>query len=287
VIDRNAMAPYDALFTGHEAGYWSLPDDVLRARRALDTLDVRRAVARADLAEADHRRANYEAAQAVAALAVGGRKVPEHPGEPLVAFDERRQLLAFDEGVLSEARTIAADALLRVLGAGADRIVRETLRPAFEEVVRMVCEQAPAVAGIDLTADTGWTASESVREARQIIDGLVPRWVAVLDAHARLLGIKRESAAYSPIRTIDEVYPNRRPIMGRVAPAPWPTGTDRASVAARLVYYLTAEGIDLWLPTLAEEREAFDEAEAGRRKMPRIMASEPDAMSGVVVIPGK
>lgn len=54
-------------------------------------------------------------------------------------------------------------------------------------------------------------------------------------------------------------------IAGRIPAAPWP-----ADPPERLLWYVSTPGVDLWLPTLSEEREAAEAAEAARPKMPRI-----------------
>lgn len=56
-------------------------------------------------------------------------------------------------------------------------------------------------------------------------------------------------------------------VMGKVQPPPWPD-----EPMARLLWYVTTPGVELWLPTAAEEAEVYEAAEAAKPKMPRIMA---------------
>jgi hypothetical protein len=262
MLDRRAMAPYDALFTGHDAGYWNLPDEVIRARKALSTLDARRAAVRAEMADLEPMKVTAEAAVAVADLAGAGKRLPEQVGSALVVADDRRRALAFDDQALESARTIVAQRLVVVLRDATDRMVRDALRPAFVEIVATARSLAPALAGVNLQSG-GWSASEAERRARESLRDLMPRWLAILDAHARLLGIDRESRWYSPVRSIDAVYPKRTMIAGRIPPPPWPTDP-----AERLLWWVSSEGVELWLPTLAEEREAYEAAEEARPKVP-------------------
>ena len=159
-----------------------------------------------------------------------------------------------------------------------DAIVRDSLRPAFDEVLGRVRRLAPPLRGLNLdNAEQMIRSPDAARRAWVELQALVPRWHAILDAHGRLLGLDRESHDYTPIRNVDDVYPNRRAIMGKVAPAPWPP-----EPMARLLWLATTDGLELWLPTLADERDAYEAAEGARPKMPLVHRTVPGVPRSVV-----
>jgi hypothetical protein len=63
-----------------------------------------------------------------------------------------------------------------------------------------------------------------------------------------------------------------------------------AEQGERLLWYVGTEGVDLWLPTLAEEREAYEAAEAAKPKMPVIfrptLERPRSAQRPVLTLPG-
>jgi len=273
--DRNAVAPYTALLTGHDAGYYDLPAEVKRARKAGATIGARLTQVRVDLAAANLDVTTAATADAIVDAVTVGRKMPDHPGSAITAVDESRRELMHDEAALIEAGQVASDRLLAALFEGTDRVIVDCLRPAFDAVIGRVRELAPALAGLNLDNVEDMTrASDAAREAWVALQGTVPRWRAILSAHARLLGLDRESAAYTPLRSVDDLYPRRTVIMGKVAPPPWPP-----DAMARLLWYVTTPGVDLWLPTAAEEQAAYGAAEDAKPKMPQVIGATRSAPS--------
>jgi len=269
MFDRTAMSPYGALLTGHDAGHFDLPADVMRARRAETTIAARLAAVRTELAAANLDIATATAGEKIADLVTAGRKMADHPGSDILAADDRRRQLIFDEAAVSEAQRVASERFRLVLRDAAERIVTDALRPAFDEVIARVRELAPTLAGLDLDSAEDMTkATDEAREARTVLQGQVPRWTAILGAHGRLLGFDRESAAYTPLRSVDTLYPRRTVIMGKVAPPPWPSDP-----MARLLWYVITPGVELWLPTLDEEQAAYEAAEEAKPKMPQIFGA--------------
>jgi hypothetical protein len=272
--DRTAMAPYQALLAGADAGHWDLPPAIPRLRRAEAELRRLRDEARTALASLNLAAATSELADRLVDAALARRKI-EHPGAPLADVAARGSALATDEAVLSEAVDVAAERLLGELSVSDTTLVVEHLRPAFDAVVAEVRKLAPHLAGLDLASGPAMArASDEGRAALRRLEELLPRWSAIRNAHERLLGIGRESGAYSLVRNIDEFFPQRHAVMGKVPPPPWPSDP-----IARLLWYVTTEGVELWLPTLVEEQAVYQAAEDAKPRMPRLMPTTVGARS--------
>lgn len=270
-MDRQLFAPFRAVIDGHDAGSWQAPSDVMKARATVALIADALTGVRGSVPDLGP--LTETAAQTI----VKRGRIGEHPGASYVeAEDERRRRLA-DEMVLVAAERQAEAQFLTSLRKNADALVTEVLRPAFDAIVAEVRDAAPHLRGLPIQDTAAMIrATDEARQAWRRLDALLPRWHAVLDAHARLLGINRESSAYTPIRTIDIIYPKRGIVAGRSIPPPWPT-----EPLERVLWYCTTPGVELWLPTRTEEAEVHEQAEEEQRRTSPVMQIERPVRGGV------
>lgn len=87
-------------------------------------------------------------------------------------------------------------------------------------------------------------------------EAVITRWHRLLNAHSRLLGLDRLSSVYTPVKTIDTIYPQRGIVAGSTIPLPWPDGQ-----MERVLWLCTAPGVELWLPTASQETDVYEAAE--------------------------
>ena len=243
-----AFARTRTLFTGHAAGAFTLPDELVDARRRADALlDRLRDPGIAPKLPATRGRYLEELHAAVDA----GAELPD----PLVL----RQAAEHDRG-LDELRRILGDeaehaqtVVVGIVQRLAVPVLARHLRPALEETIDAARKAADALGGRLPSPDAAVSASAPERKAYLELDGLAARYRAIRDAQriaADLTDGPRfdDRGLFGEFRNLPAVWTewaNPR------AAKPWPAG-DRA----RLVWIVTS-GVEPWLPTPADQDAAF------------------------------
>ena len=148
-----ALNRHRAIYDGHDAGHYSLPDEVTLARSGfLSVIEADRR-SRGHAAPYDEREIERRALDAVFAAAEAGEPIfdPDTPPgwtvELLRSKEEQAQREA-ESRVLRQAAELAADRLETTLVDMADLTITEHLRPALTEIETAVLTLMPKAAVI-------------------------------------------------------------------------------------------------------------------------------------------
>lgn len=247
------------LFAGHDAGTWTLPDELLASRRAVDTLT---AASRYGLTEPAARDAMYAA---TVAAARSGDPLPD----PTSVLDARRA----DEGaqIILDVATAAGDREAERLVALAvdlgDAIITDHLRPALDAALTDGRKAYATYSDVGTDPHELLTAPARVREAFLAIEDPARRYAAVRAARGDLLtaGYQAErdqtdrTGYFGLFRNADAVWPMDYTGRGALVAPPWPTDPRDHFV------WILAGAAEPWLPTCDEQDAAWTAYAAARR----------------------
>lgn len=256
------MPKHDALFTGHAAGHYTLPADLLELRQATTRLDSERP----DPPQHPTDTA-AELGHATVAAAAAGKPLPSV--KPLAAAHAAYDLWRQQSDVLDAARNVAAMQLDSLVMDLAPTVIAEHLRPAMADLQRQVAEVAK-VLPVDTSDRMLLLADDSTRRLWFEMDGHVTRYTSIRTAQQvvapPLAGQQVDAGEFAVWDNLDDLWPAQQR-SNNISPAspPWPEDP-----RAFLLWAATHGGRFAVL-TIAE-REArwhakYDEQHAKRRAM--------------------
>lgn len=251
------------LFAGHDAGGWTLPDELLASRRAVDTLT---AASRYGLTEPAARDA-LDAATVAAAR--NGDPLPD-PSPVLDArrADEAAQIVL---DIAQQAGEREAERLVALAVDLGDEVVREHLRPALDAALADGRKAYATYSDVGSDAHELLTAPAKVREAFLAIEEPARRCAAVRAARGDLLTAGYQAALdqtdrigyFGLFRNADAVWTLGYDQRGSLNPPPWP------SDPRELFVWILSGSAQPWLPTVDEQDQAWSAyAEATRAEAP-------------------
>lgn len=264
---RQQRAQLNNIMAGAEAGHYTLPAALHAALRA-------EAYVKTQLAEARGRQlalgvldGTIEALAQEVVDAAGAGKPLADLAERIAQAEAAERLARLEMSVLEMATDAASSRV--IYGTRGATIIAEHLRPALVETLATVRAAAPKLGNVDpARPETALRASEASRKALVAIEDAVVRYQALRRARwaaATLDGGPAHDTAgwYAELRQPDAL---NVPLGGPAdRPMPWPEHP-----AARLIWLATVAAEQTWMPTPAEQDQAFAEwNERTRSKRPR------------------
>jgi hypothetical protein len=249
-----------SLFPTSEAAF-SLPDDVVRARRTVATIEVLLAASRDDPQSPSQVRA--KAVQSIVDAADAGQ-APVAAEKAVLAAEDAAVLRQTRAGLLADALEQADSRLVAAIVNRADEVLAQHLRPPLETALDEVREVLAAADTVPWTDPRALArASDPIRVAYEVVRAAADRIATLRTAQFQLQRLTGEPAAeafgvFGTIRNVHDLWPQ----FGQgypAVPAPWPKEPAQA-----LVYQL-AHGADIWMPTAAEVIDRYEEWRAERR----------------------
>ena len=250
--ERAAMK-YKALTEPADAGEWTLPDDVSRARAVH---------ARLLAAVTTHPAAPPDPRPSLVAAAL----TTDDPGSLDVgALTDHKRVTterAHRLDVLREALNRAADDLTNSVTDHAEDIITGHLAPAGDRLWTEIVKTVTALEDIDLTDTAGLlSAPEKVRKAYLSLDALTIRYGQIRDAWSRVPvePVQHDDRGdHSEFRAgLCKVWPgHKRMATAPAAAPPWPTGDGGKG---RLVWLVRAGAVPWW-PTPQQRDSAWMDA---------------------------
>lgn len=242
------------LFAAAAAGHHTLPAHVLEAKERADRIEAHtRALAEPSTTE-------HTAMQAVARKLVNGEDLDLAP-----VLDAKAQRERYD--IEAQALRLATEYAIQDAGDTVEHayeeITREHLAPAQADVIAKVAECHATYIKYGNTNETLFTAPAPARKAWLEIPELLARWQAIRNsvAAARKAADVQprfdERARFQIIRNCEEVWPEIRKHsnMNQGNTTPWP----RDDARARLIWFATTPGVELWCPTVEEQDARWHE----------------------------
>ena len=264
----SVFAEYNDLIHGADEGAYSLPPEVVTARRGVDAVSERWRALPGQPRDPSAEAAAMDRGIAMAAEVVTSGELPSLDADldAIAAHRLAFQRWSDEQMILTTMREHAAAEFAGVVMAHADAIVLDHLRPAFNEVIAALSKAAPRLVGQNLDDGRTWVNADAPsRAAYRTLDEVLPRLGLIRRAHDAVLGKGRgDSSRFSWLRNIDALRPNWK------VGAPWPE-----DVRERAIWLVTSEA-EPWLPTADEERAAWLAAEA------RLAALRPPTLMGGV-----
>ncbi len=248
-----ALRPLGALFTGCDAGIHPLPADVVDLRRALAHL------ADTPTPEVVDERALHAS---LVAAAVAAAHCGDGPPDvtPLVNAGSARALADARRRVLDEATSAVAGELRDAIVDGAEAILGDYLRPAFNELVAELKAACAAFTPYGDAAPALLRAPDKARKAFAGLGDLSARWSALRKSRAALANAGYTAQAdefglFALVRNADSFtdMTRARPMSKIADGLPWRelAGTDYH------LWFGTHPEAELWLPTAAEQDAAW------------------------------
>ena len=250
------------LFAGHDAGLFSLPDELLERRAAEQRVNETIRALDGEMRKINPAAVRTRLVEEVIETA-GKGEIPSGFGKAFIAEQEKLRVLSADHSVLSDARDNLRDGGASVPWVAmrlSEDILAKHLRPAMEETlaaVRAGAAIAPSVPWGDPRALV--RASEEVRDYHELVAVAADRYGAIRDAQWRvkaLAGKPSEDAydMFGHLRNMHDLWPQRRSTVDTIrGKAPWPEDP-----LARMVW-LAGPVAKPWLPTAAECEAAYAE----------------------------
>lgn len=249
-----ALRPLGALFAGADAGIHSLPADVGDLRRALLHL------ADTPTPEVPDERALH--ASLVAAAVAAAHRGDDPPDvTPLIDSGRARALADARRRVLDEATSAVAGELRDTIVDGAEAILGDHLRPAFDELVAELKAACAAFTPFGASASELLRAPDKARKAFAGLGDLSARWAALRNSRAALANAGYTARAdefglFALVRNADAFadMTRARPMSKIADGLPWRglAGTDWQ------LWFGTNPAAELWLPTPDEQDAAFN-----------------------------
>ncbi|CAN5706077.1 hypothetical protein BH23CHL7_BH23CHL7_20870 [soil metagenome] len=244
-LERSTLS---VLLEGHQAGHFSLPDELKQALTAEERIRDELQAANAEVQRlGSSGEAIGDLAAAVLEAALAGEPLPDM-ATGVRAAEQAERAVQIRVQVLQQALESAS---WQALSLDAGEIVREHLRPAFEETIAEVKALSGKLAGRDLeNAEQFVDAPGPVRAAYIRLRELHSRYQALRAAQRHLnRGTNDGAEDFAEVRNLVELYGDRWP--GRYMSSWRPGPQDSLS---RLLWLTTSEA-QPWLPT-REERDA-------------------------------
>lgn len=171
--------------------------------------------------------------------------------------------------VLQEATTVAGDRVANIARDVADSIIVDHLRPRYDATMTQAAELVPALVGVPLTVKALVSGSAKVRQAWRAMRDLGDTRSLLLTArrHANSAGERRPAQdgrnEFSSFKKPAALFPEL-PERSRL-PQDWPVPEEPV---ARMLWLLTdARTAEPWLPTVAEQDQAYDAVYGGANRM--------------------
>lgn len=229
------------------AGYFTLPSEVADAFEVVQRLAQERAAASVDLvgkARARLHDATYEAAN-------GRGDWPT--GAEVVQAQLDQQAADLRVGALDAALEAARDHFVSTVRELADVIVKSHLRAPYDKVLADTRAAAAAVADFGGNLAALIAAPKAARDAWLSLDGLTSAYETIREARSIVYAGRRpnldDQHLFAEMRNLPDLWPAWRSRQD----APWPENAKE-----RLVWLVSGPAA-LWLPTLAEQDERFEE----------------------------
>lgn len=239
-----------SLFTGHDAGAYPLPDELLeRERRAQRLADeLRKPSTDLVLGEARGRFIDDVLAAIDSGADLPDPIVLRQAAEHDAATQEFRRLV--DELAESAQTHVVAT----VQGRG-EAIIVDHLRPALEETLTAATSAAEALGRTLPTAESILSAPEAVRSAFTELGTLANRYRLIRGAQVTVGSLTTPPAfdtghVFRELRNLPDVWPQYANNLGQHK-APWPEDE-----RGRLLWLVTSAA-EPWMPTVEEQDEAF------------------------------
>jgi hypothetical protein len=237
-----------------EPGGFELPADVLTAH------DTYRTATELQLPEAPLLRHPGDVAAAlVDALGRGERVDLGAAAGELVEAQRQVAVVEHARHLAAAACDHAAERATATATAGAERVIVESLQPAYGTLLAEAAKHAAAVEGYQLD-DGGWDAPPRVRTARRHLAELADRHRVLRDARHTCVLLTGQTPAddvdhlFLTVRRPQMLSPEWRP------PAALPRPEMPGDPVARLVWLVTtAAPAGPWLPTVDEQDGAWRE----------------------------
>lgn len=258
---RPELTRLGALWAGHDAGCYQLPAALLDTRAALDRL-----LAAPDPATED----TGAQARLIAATVAAARDGADWPSvDVLLDAELDQQRAALRRRVLVEAVEMVASSLLVDTQRSGSALITEYLRPALDTLLDKLRPHANIVVNLD--AEGALRAGGQASKAWLTFDRGAEQYRALRAARLSLalVGVaagEDTPGLFAEVRNLPEVWPDHRPVYGRMPPPPWPEDPRR-----RLAWLL-AHDAQLWMPTPIEQDAVYGEwlaAERQRNEHPR------------------
>lgn len=248
------------LFAGHDAGFFSLPEELLEQRDA--ERRVNEAVRSLD---AEMRKVNPAAVRLrlieEVIAAAGKGPIKTGIGAALVAEQDRLRLMSADHSVLTDARDNLRDGAASVPWVAmrlSEDILALHLRPAMEETL------AAVRSGLAIADSVPWgnpralvRASEEVRAYHELVALAADRYAAIRDAQWRVMALAGKPSAdaydeFGQLRNLRALWPQRKATAETIrGKAPWPEDS-----LERMVWLVNSDA-QPWLPTAQEAEAAY------------------------------
>lgn len=265
------LRPWQTLFDAATAGTYTLPATLVEQRAAIDRLD-------AELTTLRDTRPDPATGERDA---IDGTKLAATNSTPLPSASTLRQARqaaadADDQlGVLGRARDELAQELAAQIVDLGPQVIAEHLRPVHDGIVTQFTN-ASAVLPAQPTSDALLQASASIRQTWADLEAAASNYHKVRDAAGKLNRPARLAeditAEFALMSNLREVWPDWR--VGR--PPPWSDNDPR-----RTLLILVRLGAKLWLPTAAEQYNAWHEAHGAALETARQNRADLQAYGGV------
>jgi hypothetical protein len=246
-----ALNRLTAVFQGADQDVFTLPDEVVQARRTLAALDAA-VVELPDPAVAQDKLLHN-------ILDAARSNAPMPDARAVIKLREQRQAAEELAARLAEAREIASRELVTLTWDLGDTIVTEHLRPAFDDVLRAARAAAEDTGNTSDDETALLHMGEKQRAAWAALDALASRYAAIRNAQRQLQEgqvQKDTDGLLAEVRNLKQLWPAAGTNMARRPP--WPTHSQRARLR-----WLVTSGAELWMPTAAERdslwAERYDE----------------------------
>lgn len=247
---------FPRLFAGHDAGIYTLPDELLAARDAASRLDK---MAPPDAPEPEV--VIDELVAATLAAAATDAELPDCSG--VSAARHQRQITEDAGQVWRYAREQAAGRVTSTVHGGAATILVKHLQPAHTAVVKELGAAFAASRQYGSPSEL-LLAPPKVRQAAASIDALCEQYEAIRAGRGDLTwtvnyrATEDDDGEFGEIRNADELWtrPQHRNL-GNASSPPWPTSSTRTKLE-----WLLRHGAEPWLPTPTEQDTKWREVYA-------------------------
>lgn len=236
-----------SLFVGHQAGAFTLPDDLVELNTRAARLEAESRVTRPSRKPA----ARGEFVNALRDAIASGTDMPD----PAVLHEAEAHDRALAEMVriLVEETENAQTRVVAGVQRFAETILVDHLRPALEDTLEAATSAAEKLGRTLPTAEGILSAPDATRKAFQALGALSSRYISLRNAQGVVVELSagaRYDAAnlFREFRNLPDIFPQ---YANPRAERPWPT-TDRG----RLLWIVTS-AIEAWMPTPEEQDEAF------------------------------
>lgn len=247
---------FPRLFAGHDAGIYTLPDELLAARDVATRLDK---LAPRDATDPEHVIDDLVAATLAAAATDAG--LPDCSG--IAEARQQRQITEDAGQVWRYASEQAAQRVTSTVHSGAARIMVEHLQPAYAAVTEGLAAAFAASRQYGSPSEL-LLAPPKVRQAAASIDALCEKYEAIRGGRGDLIwsvnyrATDDEDGEFAEVANANELWVRpRNRNLGNASSPPWPTSSTRAKLE-----WLLSHGAELWLPSPIEQDTKWREVYA-------------------------